>query len=180
MGVKFTVTTSYGHQEGAAKGYNPHKKGANSFHPLLAFATATREILQGWFRTGSAYTSNGIVAFLQQLLAQLPQGRKIVFRADSGFFSGALFDYLESEKCDYLIKVKLKNLKALLSAQCWKPVEGHPDWEACSFEYQGADWSRKRTFKAVRRRKVIVLEKALIERLGVCRINPSIIHNLVK
>ncbi|MBK8626791.1 MAG: transposase [Saprospiraceae bacterium] len=28
-----TEQTVYGNQDGAAKGYNPHKKGANSYHP---------------------------------------------------------------------------------------------------------------------------------------------------
>ena len=110
-----TVISLSGDPEGAAKGYNP-KRGAKSYHPLLAYCTATKEILQGWFRTGAAYTSNGIVEFTKQLLAQL-EGRKIVFRADSGFFNGELFALLEAGEHDYLVKVKLKNLKSLLAAQ---------------------------------------------------------------
>jgi len=43
--------------------------------------------------------------------------RKVFFRADSGFFSGELFDLLESYNWDYLVKVKLKNLEDLLKAQ---------------------------------------------------------------
>ncbi len=61
--VDSTEKTVYGKQEGAVKGYNPHKKGALSYHPLLAFCSDTKEIMQGWFRTGNAYTSNGIVEF---------------------------------------------------------------------------------------------------------------------
>ena len=156
-----TVSITCGHQEGAAKGYNPGKKGALSYHPLLAFATQTKEILQGWFRTGSAYTGNGIVGFMEQLLAQLEAGRKIVFRADSGFFSGALFDLLEERGHDYLVKVKLKNLASLLAVQSYREVEGHPGWEACVFEYRARGWSRARTFKALRHTKRIPLENAL-------------------
>lgn len=67
------VKTVYGCQEGTAKGYNnSHKRGAPSYHPLLAFRTETKEIVQAWLRTGSAYTSNGMVAFMQQLLARFP------------------------------------------------------------------------------------------------------------
>ena len=58
--VDSSVKTVCGKQEGVAKGYNPHKKGGHSYHPQLAFCTHTKEILQGWLRTGSAYTSNGI------------------------------------------------------------------------------------------------------------------------
>jgi hypothetical protein len=39
--VDSTVKTVYGDQEGTAKGYNPHKRGARSYHPLLAFCTDT-------------------------------------------------------------------------------------------------------------------------------------------
>jgi hypothetical protein len=37
-----TVQTRYGHQEGAAAGYNPHKRGRKSHHPLLAVIAGTR------------------------------------------------------------------------------------------------------------------------------------------
>jgi hypothetical protein len=37
-----TVQTKYGHQQGAAKGYNPHRPGRRSLHPLLAVAAGTR------------------------------------------------------------------------------------------------------------------------------------------
>jgi len=161
-----TVVVTRGEQEGAAKGYNPLKKGANSYHPLLAFATATKEILQGWFRTGSAYTSNGIVAFMKQLLAQLDEDMKIVFRADSGFFNGELFDLLEKEHHDYLVKVKLKNLKSILASQSWSPVCDDPeyrDWEQVVFEYKAESWSKSRIFKAVRRKNIIPLDNALYE-----------------
>lgn len=62
-----------------------------------------------WFRTGSTYTANGIVDFLKEVKASLPKNIvKVFFRADSGFFSGGLFDLLESFNWDYLVKVKLK------------------------------------------------------------------------
>ncbi len=59
--VDSTVKTAYGKQQGVSVGYNPHKRGAASYHPLLAFCAETKEILQGWLRDGSAYTSNGVV-----------------------------------------------------------------------------------------------------------------------
>ena len=45
-----TVKTAYGKQQGVSVGYNPHKRGAASYHPLLAFCAETKEILQGWLR----------------------------------------------------------------------------------------------------------------------------------
>ena len=148
--VDSSVKTVYGHQEGAAKGYNPHKKGALSYHPLLAFCTATKEILQGWLRTGDAYTSNGIVEFMKQLLAQLDSGQRIVFRGDSGFFVGALLDYLDALGHGYLVKVKLKNMLGLLAQQKWEAIPGKPGWEQCQFWYCTGTWNVGRLLLAVR------------------------------
>lgn len=148
--VDSTEKTVYGKQEGAAKGYNPHKKGAVSYHPLLAFCTETKEILQGWFRAGNAYTSNGVVEFTKQLLAHLPDKTKIFFRADSGFFVGDLLSLLEAGCHDFLIKVKMRNLNAVLADQHWVAIPGHPGWEQCEFWYKCGTWSKSRQFVALR------------------------------
>ncbi|MCP4490669.1 MAG: IS1380 family transposase, partial [Gammaproteobacteria bacterium] len=150
--VDSTVKTVYGTQQGAKK-YNTHKRGAVSYHPLLAFCAETKEILQGWLRSGDAYTSNGIVEFTKQLLAHLPNKTRILFRGDSGFFSGVLLDLLEKYGHGYLIKVKLKGLKQLLIAQQWTPVPRQPGWEQCVFMHQCGTWSKARLFMAVRLEK---------------------------
>ena len=75
-----TIQTVYGNQEGAAKGYNPGKKGAKSYHSLLAFISQMRIVVNNRFRTGSAsYTSNGILSFIEQTAAILPAKIKEVF-----------------------------------------------------------------------------------------------------
>lgn len=146
-----TVKTVFGNQEGAKKGYNPHKKGAKSHHPLLAFCAITKTILLAWNRSGDAFTSNGAIHFVSQLMANLGEGIRPFFRADSGFFSGEFLDFLELKKYGYLIKVKLKNLeKIMLGQQLWKPVPGQDDWDECSFEYSCNGWLKARTFHVVR------------------------------
>jgi len=152
--VDSTVKTTYGKkQEGAEVGYNPHKRGAASYNPQLAFCAETKEILQGWMRCGNSYTSNGIVAFMQQLAAHLPNSTRLIFRGDSGYFVGALLDWLDARGDGYLIKVKLKGLVGLLEAQQWTPVRGHSDWEQAQFKHRCGTWSQTRTFVAVRRAK---------------------------
>jgi len=145
-----SVCTVYGNQQGAARGYNPHKKGAKSYHPIIAFASELKIVINSWFRDGSAYTSNGICEFMKQTLAILPQRiNKIFFRADSGFFNGELFDLLEGEGHSYLVKVKLKNLKQLLNIQKWQPASR--DTAICEFEYQTKNWKKSRKLKAIRK-----------------------------
>ena len=148
--VDSTVDSVCGQQEGSAKGYNPKQRGALAYHPQLAFLADSKEILQAWFRTGSAYTSNGIVEFTKQLLAHLPKRMRMVFRADSGYFVGELMDLLDQRGHGYLIKVKLKNLVGLLSAQSWTAVVGQANWEQCEFDYACGGWTRTRRFVAVR------------------------------
>jgi hypothetical protein len=146
-----TVKTVYGHQQGAEKGFNPTKRGAKSYHPVLAFISQMKLVVNSWFRCGSAYTSNGICEFIKQTKALLPSNiKQVFFRADSGFFNGALFDLLERFNWTYLVKVKLKNLKQLLESQTWHPLPDNPDISICEFHYQGKSWKKKRTLKAIR------------------------------
>lgn len=149
--IDSTVQGVCGAQDGAEVGYNPHKKGQKSYHPLIAFCAETKEVLHSWYRCGSAYTSNGTVAFLKELFAGLAKSLRKMVRADSGFFRGDLLDYLESAGAGYLIKVKLKGLKALLVSQPWTPCRNFRGWEETVFEHQCTSWSKKRRFVAVRR-----------------------------
>lgn len=110
-----------------------------------------------WFRTGSAYTSNGIVDFLKEVKASLPKNIvKVFFRADSEFF-----DLMESFCWDYLVKVKLKNLEQLLQSQTWLEIKGKKDVATCEFSYTAKGWSKPRILKAMRSVKEYVSVKYL-------------------
>jgi len=148
-----TVIGVTGSQEGAEKGYNPKKKGQKSYHPLLCFIAETRECLHNWFRSGSAYTSNGAVEFLKECYERIPQRVAQIFvRADSGFFDGDLLDFLESRHSEYLIKVKMKNLVTLLMGQkSWQREKGKTGIETVVFMHQCHGWKKERRFVAIRK-----------------------------
>jgi hypothetical protein len=145
-----TEETVYGHQEGAAKGYNPKNRGKRCYHPLICFCSEMKIVLNTWFRPGNTYTANGVVEFMKQTLAALPQRiKKVFFRADSGFFCGQLFDLLEEKGHEYLVKAKLTNpIKLVLSAQNWTEINSGT--AVCEFEYQAHGWSKARKMYAVR------------------------------
>ncbi|GJQ24357.1 MAG: hypothetical protein HBSAPP01_21470 [Candidatus Brocadia sapporoensis] len=157
--VDSTVDGVYGNQQGAEVGYNPDKKGQKSYHPMIAFVAETKEILHSWFRCGSAYTSNGIVEFMKECMAYTKKRVRVIFRGDSGFFSGELLEYLESVSAGYLVKVKRKNLVKVLNGQKWAAVEGHAGWEQADFVYRCGEWNRARRFVAVR--KLVKIERGL-------------------
>jgi len=146
-----TVKGVNGAQEGAAKGYNPKKKGQKSYHPLLCFIAETRECLHNWFRTGSAYSANGAVEFMKECFQRLPKRVwKVFVRADSAFFNGELLDFLEEQASQYLIKVKMKNMTELLMNLSWHKAKNKPGIETAHFMYKCLGWKKERKFVAVR------------------------------
>lgn len=166
LDIDSSVIGVYGNQEGAEVGYNPKKNGQPSYHPLFCFIAETRECLHNWFRCGSAYSANGAVEFMKECLAQLPKRVwKIVVRGDSAFFDGALLDLLESIGALFLIKVKMKNLKALLARQSWSPVKNQPGVEAAVFMHQCHGWKKARRFVAIRKLVEIKTEGLLFPML---------------
>ena len=152
LDIDSTAKTVYGNQQGAAKGFNGKKKGAKSYHPLMAFLGSTRECMLSWLRPGNTYTANGADEFIKQAFAMLPKGIKsLLVRADSGFFSDRLIAVIEERAgTKYLIKAKLKNMASVLAGQDWQTVPGMPDVQICDFDYRPASWSKARHFSAVR------------------------------
>jgi hypothetical protein len=159
--VDSTVEGVFGRQEGAEKGYNPKRKGQKSYHPLMAFVSETKEVLHSWFRCGNAYSGNGIVDFMKECMSHIRGSVRVVFRGDSAFFNGGLFDYLESVGAGFLVKVKFKGLRVLLEGQLWRPVSGSSGWEWAEFQHRCQNWSFYRRFVAVRR--LVRVEKGLID-----------------
>lgn len=147
-----SVRGVYGSQEGAAKGYNPHKKGQKSYHPLFCFVAQNRECLHNWFRAGDAYSANNAAEFIKECYTRLPQRVwRIIWRGDCAFFDGKAMAAIEERQGQYLFKVNLKGLTKLLMAQAWRPLRRRPGWEGTEFEYRCQGWKRPRRLVAVRR-----------------------------
>ena len=108
LALDSTIFERAGQQEGAAKGFNPWRPGRNSHHPLLAALAGAPFILHAWLRSGNTVARRGVIAFLQETLAQLLAGWRLrTVRADSGFFDQALLAYLEECGLPYLIVARL-------------------------------------------------------------------------
>ena len=153
LDVDSSVIEVYGRQEGAEVGYNATKQKVKSYHPLIAFISELKIVCNSWFRTGSAYTANGICDFVKQISIKLPNNiEEVFFRADSGFFDGKLFDLLEKLNFSYLVKVKLySNIKKkLIDCVDWKEITDNRKFSICEIEYQGKSWKKSRILKATR------------------------------
>jgi len=76
-----TVFERYGHQQGALRGPNPRKHGRPSHHPLVAVLAEAHFLLHGWLRSGNCGTSRGVVEFLKEALALLPENTRFAWCA---------------------------------------------------------------------------------------------------
>lgn len=147
-----TILNREGHQEGAAKGYNPRRPGRKSHHPLLAALAEAPFILHAWLRSGNTASGRGVIAFLTEALAQLPAGWRIrTLRADSGFFDQALLAFLEQRGLPYIIVARMTTqIKARLggSTICWREIA--PGYAVGSFAAKLHGWADTRRFIVVR------------------------------
>lgn len=148
-----TIFQRSGLQEGAAKGYNPHRPGRKSHHPLLAVLGEAQCVLHAWLRSGNTSASRGISEFLKEALALLPAGWKLrTVRADSGFFAEELLEFLEARKLTYIIVARLtQNIKRKAASLCeWTKID--EDYAVSEFTTQLAGWKKARRFVVIRER----------------------------
>jgi hypothetical protein len=148
-----TVFCREGKQEGAHKGFNPRRKGRNSHHPLLAVLAEAQFILHGWLRSGNTGASRGVVPFLQEALALLPEGTWLrTVRADSGFFDGAFLDFLEARALPYVVVARLTSTlkRKCAGIQEWTDIDDNH--AAGEFTMKLFGWSKERRFVVVRER----------------------------
>src|SRR3990172_13144932 len=86
-----TICETYGLQkEGGTHFTYTHVRG---YHPLLAVAAGTGEVLHGRLRGGPAHTARGAANFLRETLARVRDAGAagaLVVRADSGFYDAAV------------------------------------------------------------------------------------------
>jgi hypothetical protein len=154
LDIDSSVITRYGVQEGSAKGYNRHKPGRNSHHPLLAFVADIEMVANFWLRSGDAHTANNFKAFLEETLLFLQDKKIGLLRLDSGFYSGEIFDYLESRAnpIDYIVAVPMYGpvQRKIVSQKTWLKIDC--GIEITEFEYQAEDWKKPRRMIAVRQK----------------------------
>jgi hypothetical protein len=145
-----TVLTIYGKQELARKGYNPHKPGRLSYHPILCFNGITKDFWQGELRAGDAYTSTGVINLIEESFAKIPTSVKTVkIRADKGFFDHKIIEFVE-DKAQFIIPAKAtKPIKRKLPSLRYKKHTSGA--QSSEFYYQPHGWKKKYRFIVIRR-----------------------------
>ena len=125
-----TICETYGlAKEGARHhGYT----GARGYHPLLAVAAATGDVLMARLREGRANTARGAAHFLRETVGRVrycgARGQLTV-RADSGFYSHAVVAVCRRLDVRFSIAIRqrarLRNLIEAIPEDAWTPI---PYW----------------------------------------------------
>lgn len=168
LDIDSSVITRYGEQEGAKKGYNKHKPGRKSQHPIIAFVSEIEMVANFWLRSGDAHTANNFKAFLEETLSFFGSKKIGLLRLDSGFYDKNIFDYLEQKdvSIDYIVAVPMYVTiqRKIATQQTWLHIED--GIEIAEFEYKAQDWAKGRRMITVRQ-KIAKRPKAVGKQLSL-------------
>ena len=125
-----TVCETYGLAKEGAQRHN--YAGQRGYHPLLAVAAGTGDVLMARLRKGRANTARGAANFLRETISRVRYaGAKgqLTVRADSGFYTRPIVAACCKMKVRYSITVRqhqsLRNLIEAIPEAEWTPI---PYW----------------------------------------------------
>ena len=125
-----TICETYGlAKEGARHhGYT----GARGYHPLLAIAAGTGEVLMSRLREGRANTARGAAHFLRETVGRVRYGGargQLTVRADSGFYAHTVVAACREMDVRFSITIRqrarLRDLIEAIPEDAWTPI---PYW----------------------------------------------------
>lgn len=148
-----TVNTRYGKQEDVAIGYNPHKPGRGSHHPLVCVIAGTRLALHMRWRRGNTVSATQWQEAMEKVWANpVARARIKLNRGDIGFGQQQVMAWHEEEGAErpaYLFKLKLtsgvKRAIAKIDWPRWQGGSATPGVEQfAETEIRLHGWSRSR------------------------------------
>ena len=125
-----TICETYGlAKEGARHhGYT----GQRGYHPLLAVAAGTGDVLLARLREGRANTARGAAHFLRETVGRVRHAGatgQLTMRADSGFYTHGVVSVCRKTKVRFSITIRqrasLRNLIEAIPEDAWTPI---PYW----------------------------------------------------
>lgn len=162
-----TMVTTCGNQEASA--YIHHYQ-ENGYHPLIINEYHSKLLLSSLLRTGSAYSSNGIIEELEQIFTQLNNTGNIRFRGDSAFYRRDLFKYLENNQVTYYIRVK--NFKKNIRESVMDMVINQADWN--DFDYTEPYYGEYTIQINKTKKRRIVYKAFRLEKGGMLQLVPMV------
>jgi hypothetical protein len=137
----------HGHQPFSEHNGHYH---ARIYHPLVATAAETGDVLDVWLRPGNVHTADGALEFLPQLLDRVERQacQRASVRMDAGFPEEKLLSMLERRGTPYVARVKNNPvLDKMAEPHLHRPAGPKPTeprtWTH-EMTYQAKSWSRPR------------------------------------
>ena len=157
LDIDSTVETVYGHQEGAAVGYNPAKRGRASFHPQLCFDGLTRTVLDAELRPGNTASNSGLTETVARVLDETLKDTVVrLVRGDRGYGNEDFMSFLEKRNIPYILKTSAtRPLRAWSDTLTYRTIGEVPDGvlEIASGIYSDAlAWTKPRRVVVLRER----------------------------
>lgn len=152
LDIDSTVLPLYGQHERAHRAYNPKRRGARSYEPLVCFEANSGLFWAGRQRPGGSPGTDEVVPLLEQCWAIMPDSvREVRVRGDHSFYSDETLTWLEARHAQYAIVTRLtKPLKPRIITVRYRPVSTH--WAVAELSYQATSWRKQRRLIAVRKR----------------------------
>jgi len=150
-----TVKPLFGHQEGAVRGYNPHKPGrpCQTYHTYMI--GNLRLVLDVEVQAGNQGSSGHSLPGLMALLERFPDGSKPAFiRGDCDWGTDNAMTEMEQKGYRYLFKMrKTKCVKELIVRHHGKGkwIRFKEGWEAKESSLKLLGWNQSRRVVIVRR-----------------------------
>ena len=125
-----TICETYGLAKEGARHHS--YTGQRGYHPLLAVAAGTSDVLMSRLREGRANTARGAAHFLRETVGRVRYAGargQLTVRADSGFYARALVAVCRAMDVRYSITirqhVRLRNIIEAIPEEDWTPI---PYW----------------------------------------------------
>ena len=125
-----TICETYGLTKEGARRHN--YTGQRGYHPLLAIAAGTGDVLMSRLREGRANTARGAAHFLRETVGRVRYAGAtgpLTVRADSGFYTHAMVAVCRKMDVRYSITVRqharLRNIIEAIPEDAWTPI---PYW----------------------------------------------------
>ena len=122
-----TVCETYGLAKEGAQCHN--YAGQRGYHPLLAIAAGTGEVLMARLRQGQANTARSAAHFLRETVSRVRHAgatRPLTLRVDSGIYNHAIVAVCRKAKVRFSITVRqhqsVRNLTETIPEADWRPI----------------------------------------------------------
>lgn len=146
-----TVLPVYGRHDAAVRAYNPKRRGARSYEPLVAVESASGLLWTGALRPGGNPGCDEVVPLLDHAWAMAPPSiRELRVRADHSFYGQASLEWLEAHRAEYAVVARLtRPLRDRLLGLRYSAIDDR--WASATTQYQATTWRDKRRIIAIRK-----------------------------